>query len=98
MVLDRDLHFDVRPRLEVGTLEMGEGEQLLQQRRPASARRVADLSAAGEDRRARAPRDVRDLRRQVMAGEQPLERSPVDLEPDESPGCAALALRGEGAA
>jgi len=66
---------------KVGRPEMGEGEVLLEERRPASAGRVADLPATDVDGRARPPRCRRDLRRKSDVGVQLLERVPVEALP-----------------
>src|SRR5437762_7873319 len=61
-VLHRDLELDRHAGRVVRRRQMREREILLEQRRPATARRVADLLSTRMDRRARAPRDGRQLR------------------------------------
>ena len=53
------------PAAKCGARRCASASVLLEQRRPAAARGVADLVAVAVDRRARAPRDGRELRRQA---------------------------------
>src|SRR5437763_16794576 len=64
---------------------MRERDVLLEKRRPAAARGVAHLLAAGIDRHAHAPRRARQPRREADLGIQPLERVPFELDTDELP-------------
>ena len=67
---------DRRARLEVRRPEVRQRQGLLEQRRPAAARGVADLLAVAVDRRAGAPRHVRELRRQAVRGVQRARTTP----------------------
>src|ERR1043166_6006532 len=78
--------------------EMRQRQRFLEQWRPTSARRVADLSAAGIDRSARPPRPPRQRRREATLGEGALQGVPLDFESDETPAPAARLLRAQGLA
>ena len=64
MMLDRYLELHVRARLKMGRHDVGEREILLEQGRPATAGRVADLLSILVYRRARSPSDRRQLGRE----------------------------------
>src|SRR3954470_18920688 len=64
---------------------MGERDVLLQQRRPAAARRIADLLAAGIERYAHPPGGARQPRREADVRVEALQRVPLELDADELP-------------
>ncbi len=84
-VLHRDLHLQRRARNEVRRAHVRERDVLLEQRAPAPAGRVADLRAARVHRHARAPRRVRQTRRQSRLGVQSFERIPIHFDAGETP-------------
>ena len=77
-------------------LQVRERDVLLEERRPDAARGVADLPARRIERHAHAPRDAGDRRREADLGVMPLQRAPVDLDPDEAPFRAARVCGGQG--
>src|SRR5687768_6647091 len=95
MMLHRDFHLDMGIRLFVRGLHVPERDVLLEQRRPASARRVAHLLPALVDRYTRPPGDGWQARRQMDLRIQSLERHPVDIQPDQGPRTRARAFGGE---
>src|SRR5205814_10588202 len=74
--------------------EMGQRHVALEQGRPATACRVADLFVAARivDRYAHPPGLRRKARRQATVGVQLLERVPIDGQAGELPRWPALAL------
>ena len=84
-----------RPVIGVACLEGGDADVLLQQRRPATARRITHLAASAVHRHARAPRRTRDHGRQPDGTVRLLQRYPVDLEPTKPPFRAGFRLPGQ---
>src|SRR5687768_807147 len=84
-MLHRHLDLDFGARRGMRGTDVPEREILLQQRRPGAARRVTDLRAASINRMARAPGDVRHVRREPAVAMETLEAHPVDLQADERP-------------
>ena len=92
-MLDGDLELEGRSRFAVLGLHVAEREIPLEQRRPGAARGVAHLFTTSIYRRAGAPRDVGDVRRESALEMQLLEGFPAHVEADEAPcGSARLFL------
>src|SRR5258708_1355345 len=74
---------------------MSERDVLFEQRRPAAARRIADLLAVGVERHAHAPGGAWQARGEADLGVKALERIPLELDADELPLRTALLFGGE---
>src|SRR5687767_3127654 len=95
-MLDGDLHVQLGPGLGPARAQMRECDVLLEERRPAAARRVARLLGAGVDRNARAPGGLRQPGGEPDLGVEALESFPADLDADELPLRPARLLGGKG--
>src|SRR5258708_28707846 len=94
-MLDADSHLERRTLCEPRRAKMRERDVLLQQRRPAAARGVADLFAAGIKRHAHPPGGARQAGGETDVGIEPLQRIPVELDAAELPLRAARFLLNE---
>src|SRR6185503_941537 len=84
-MLDRDLELDLGAGPTVFRAHVSEHQVLLEQWGPGAARGVPNLLPTSIYGMTRAPRDVRDVRRDPALQVQSLERDPVHLQPDETP-------------
>src|SRR5262245_23063105 len=94
-VLHGDFHLQGSAGRGAARLEVGQGDVLLEQRRPTAARRVADLIAADVERRARAPGRGWQARGEADLRIEAFERIPLHLDADELPERSAALLLGE---
>src|SRR5207249_4655550 len=91
--LDREVDIDARPRPGIRRCDRHDCNVLLEERRPAPARRPANLAVSRIQRDLRAPRSRRRLRRQSHVQIELLNRPPIDHESDRPAGGAAARSR-----